>query len=563
MDKNVIYVRAFKTFFYWLLFALLLIFAISNRHRNTGTFNWMTPLWADQAGYYVYLPALFIYDFDARAFPDSIEVNTGDGFSLDIESNKVITRYSCGVAILQAPFFYAIHLFAGILGKPQDGFSGIYHQVPNFAAFFYVLFGLIFLCKYLSHYFNPVIRFFVTGALFFGTNLYYYAVDSTGMSHIYSFGLFAFIAWLSKKIIISGREKSSVFLLIWGIVFSMIVLVRPSNILIFPFLFCMDCYSSTELLNRIKQYASFKNIVILALTAGVVFLPQMIYWKYVSGSYIYYSYEDYGFSNWKNPQILELWFSPDNGLFLYSPLYIAAIIGTILMIYNKKENGWVILLTFCALSYLLASWYIFSFGCGFGSRNFVEYTVMFSLPAGHLFKYISDQARVKRVLFSALIVIMVLFNLKLVYRYNRCFHGETWDFTEYLSFLNKVSRYHKVYDFNGSSRLTPEEEFSDILSVPLKDLYCKKATVRSKVAIEDKNSEALLVIAIDSPDSLFYWNSLKLKNEIPPGKIKKLYSVKGEFRLPDGMPENSKISVYIWNINREFLTVRNIKVSLE
>ncbi len=564
MGKNATYLTSVKSLVCWIFVALLLVFLIANRQRNAGTFNWMTPLWADQSGYYVYLPALFIYDFDAGSFPDNVEAKTGDGFLL--ESNKVITRYACGVALLQAPFFLIIHVLAGVLGQPQDGFSGIYHQVPNLAALFYAILGLIFLWKFLKYYFKTGIRIFVLTALFFGTNLYYYTIDSTGMSHIYSFALFSLAAWLSKKITAPDFRNHYAWLSAWGFVFALIILVRPSNLLIFPFLFCLDCATLDELTSRIKRFATFRNIAILAFISLVVFLPQFMYWKYISGSYIHYSYEGYGFTNWKTPKLIELWFSPNNGLFLYSPLYLAAIAGVVIMIRDKKVNGWVILLTFCALSYLLASWFMFSFGCSFGSRNFVEYTVMLALPLGYLFRKIENLKKFKQIFLIALIAVLVLFNLRLVYRYSRCFQGGDWDFTEYVSFLKSVKKFHQELNFKGKNILTPEEEYSDILSVPLNKLYYlrfNKAVVRAKVAIEDENPEAFLVFAIDGPDSLLYWNSINLKDKIPDRKINKLHTVEGEFGLPVPLPENSRISAYIWNKNGESLIVEKLEVTLE
>ena len=105
MHQFIRFLNSIRTLLVWILITTLLALLISNRHHKSGTFNWMTPLWADQAGYYVYLPGLFIYHFDAKSFPEKIEEKTGLGFSLDLEKNKVISRYTCGTAILQAPFF--------------------------------------------------------------------------------------------------------------------------------------------------------------------------------------------------------------------------------------------------------------------------------------------------------------------------------------------------------------------------------------------------------------------------------------------------------------------------
>ena len=557
--------RSSKILITWILVALVLALLINNRHQKTGTFNWMTPLWADQVGYYVYLPGLFIYHFDPEYFPEKIEENTGGGFSLDLENEKVITRYTCGIAILQSPFFIFIHILAGISGQPQDGFSGIYHQVPNLAAWFYCILGLFFLWKFLLSYFKQRVALLTIVALFFGTNLYYYAVDSTGMSHIYSFTLFAIVAWLSKKLISENIKNRNLYFACWSLIFALIVLVRPTNIFIFPFLFCMDCLSFKEFRLRIKRFLTFRNILILTVSFLIIFLPQFLYWQYASGKYITYSYEG-GFSNWKSPKILELFFSPNNGLFLYSPFYLVALSGMFLMILRKIANGWSILLTFVVISYVFASWFTFAFGCGFGSRNYVEYIVLFALPVGYLFSWMGKLSRIKKYALITLIVIMVAFNLRLVYYYNRCFKGGDWNFQEYSYFLVKVRIYHQSLDMDGSEHMAQENVYSKAMHLSANQIsYLKyrKAIVRMEVSLESVNSEALLVLAVGTPDSTLYWNGFRLKDQISDKKLYKKQTVEGEFWIPTSLPENATITTYIWNKSKESLTVSKMDLYLE
>jgi hypothetical protein len=553
----------------WLLAALFLAVLINNRHSKTGTFNWMTPLWADQAGYYVYLPGLFIYHFDAGSFPEGIEEKMGDGFSLDLENNKVITRYSCGVAILQAPFFLIIHTLAGLMGLPQDGFSGIYHQVPNLAALFYSILGLFFLWNFLRFYYRPHIVSFTLGILFLGTNLYYYAVDSTGMSHIYSFSLFAITAWVTKKMLMVNKENQLVHFAVWSLLFALVVLVRPTNLFILPFLFTLDLNSFSEFWDRIKRFATIKNILVISVAFLVVFLPQFFYWKYVSGSYLFYSYGEYGFSNLTSPKIIEIWFSPNNGLFLYSPLYLLIVVSMVLNVAGRgsRLNAWIILATFFVLTYVFASWFIFSFGCGYGSRNFVEYNVMFALPLGYLLNWLRRLKRNKQIVAISLIAFFVIFNLKLVYAYNRCFQSGDWDFQEYASYLVKLRKYHQELELDEAEKsISSDMEYSKTLYLPVDKVHYlnfSKAVVAAEVIVEDKNLEALLVLSIESPDSLVYWNSCLLRDQIPDKKVNRKHRIEGEFRLPVPLPVNSTIAVYIWNREKETLTMNKLKITLE
>ena len=402
--------------------------------------------------------------------------------------------------------------------------------------------------------------------LFFGTNLYYYAIDSTGMSHIYSFALFALVAWLTRMILSGETKRTYLYLICWSLIFALIVLIRPSNILLFPFLFCLDCNSSAEFIRRVKRFLSFRVILILLVSSFVVFLPQFLYWKYVFGSYITDSYQGFGFSNWKSPKILELWFSPNNGLFLYSPLYLAFIAGLLLMIKHKIRNGWVILITFLVATYIFASWFIFSFGCGFGSRNYVEFLVLFSLPLGYIYSLIPEFRIGKRYLIILLIFGLSIFNLRLVYTYNRCFQGGDWNFQEYVSFLVKIRKYHQSLDMKGQEHMAPENEYSKTLYLEAGKIHYlkyKKAVVRAEVTLESKDSEAALVLAIETPDTKLYWNAFRLKDQVADSKLHKKQTVEGEFWIPASIPKNATIAAYIWNKNKETLTVSEFDLYLE
>ncbi|MBN1199017.1 MAG: hypothetical protein JXA23_06675, partial [Bacteroidales bacterium] len=52
-----------------LLISLFLSFQI---HRDREFFTWKSELWADRAGYYIYLPAVFLYRFDVTKAPEKI-----------------------------------------------------------------------------------------------------------------------------------------------------------------------------------------------------------------------------------------------------------------------------------------------------------------------------------------------------------------------------------------------------------------------------------------------------------------------------------------------------------
>ena len=64
-------------------------------------------------GYYVYLPATFIYGgFTKEAVRDTNYIRPWPG------TDKIYTKYTSGVAVLEAPFFALAHLLSSPLGYP-------------------------------------------------------------------------------------------------------------------------------------------------------------------------------------------------------------------------------------------------------------------------------------------------------------------------------------------------------------------------------------------------------------------------------------------------------------
>ncbi len=411
----------------------LCIFLTFNKHSKDKAKSYHGVIWADAAGYYVYNPMWFIYGNNAINFPDSIETQTGNGFKLDIEKNKVVTKYPCGVAVLQMPFFLASHALAKPLGYKADGFSRIYSLGLFFAGIFYCCLGLFFLSKFLSRYFSSVISIAAPLLFLAGTNLYYYSIDAPGMSHVYSFFLFCVIIYLSPQILKKPSLKN--YILFFLCLF-LAVLTRPTNILIGLFPLFYSLTSRHEIIDRIKFILSQKITLLISIAIGLcVFIPQLIYWHRTTGQFFYYSYKNEGFDFLANPKLLEVWFSSNNGLFCYSPLLVLAVIGIILLIKNKKLEGYFYGGLFLLISYIFASWWCWWYGCSFGSRSFIEYYAILIVPFCY-FLELAMKKKLSRVVFILLIGFCCYLNMDMEYYYDGCFYGETWDFTSYLKLLN-------------------------------------------------------------------------------------------------------------------------------
>ena len=420
------------------LFSGCIFFLAFNKHSKSGIFTYHSVIWSDKAGYYIYLPAVFKYHLHPEDFPDSIENKTGQGFHLDLINNKIITKYTYGIALLQLPFFFTADMLAKPMNFENNGFSLIYDWAINIASVFYLLMGLILLRRFLLFFTRQNVVLTAILSIFLGTNLYYYSIDETGMSHVYSFFLFSYFLYLIKKTnYLVGQNFWKYFE--FGIVTSLIVIIRPSNIVFISTFFFLDIDSWSGLILRIKTFFRYKALIPFILGAIILLLPQIAYWKYAFGSIIYYTYGHESF-NWINPKIQLVFFSPSNGLFLYCPFVFIIVTSMIYMVKKRIISGIFFLWLFLVISYVFSSWWDCGFGCAFGARSYVEYMAIFSIPVVYLYNHIITLKPLKIILFTCLVIALIIFNLKMTYSYDGCFYGGTWDWHAYIKLVTSPTK---------------------------------------------------------------------------------------------------------------------------
>ncbi|MCF8229989.1 MAG: hypothetical protein K9J24_13665, partial [Bacteroidales bacterium] len=85
------------------------------------------------------------------------------------------------------------------LGQERNAFSPVYHWSLNVAAVFYLMAGMLLLGLFLKKHFRKLVVWLVLFSILAGTNLFYYSMDETGMSHVYSFFLFSLFLYLLQQ----------------------------------------------------------------------------------------------------------------------------------------------------------------------------------------------------------------------------------------------------------------------------------------------------------------------------------------------------------------------------
>ncbi|HWB62258.1 MAG TPA: hypothetical protein VG603_02020 [Chitinophagales bacterium] len=385
----------------------------------------------DVEGYYMYLPATII-----NGSFENLPVQTQVQFTNYPGTGKIFTKYTYGVAALLLPFFLIAHGIT-LLVNPAgaDGYSFYYMMAIIVAAVFYMLLGLYLLYKTLAKRFSTPVSLLVPLLILTGTNLYFYTICQPGMSHVYSFFLFAVVVFLTPKILAGAPLK---YWLMYGFTFGLIVVIRPTNcvLLLYPLLY--GIYSLPLLAGRALYLITAWRYILWAIVAFfIMFIPQLIYWKYISGSYIIYSYSNEGFLYWSSPKILQVLFDVQNGWLLYSPLMVFAVIGLFFAIRQKVSAAVPLLAILPLITYIFASWWAWWFGGAFGHRCYIEYYALLAFSLAAFIKAVGRNKYASVAVFL-LFGICIYYNLMLTYLYFPPWDGPDWNWQRFSTVLQKL-----------------------------------------------------------------------------------------------------------------------------
>jgi hypothetical protein len=390
-------------------------------HLNLAKYKYNDVLKWDVLSYYSYLPAAFI-DKDITLDFVTPENNTKqDGikywYQEDAEGHRIL-KYSMGMSVMYAPFFFAAHVLAGPLGYSADGFSGIYEFFIAFSGLFYLLFGLLFLRKLLLKFYTERITALTLALVFFGTNVLYYSTAESAMSHTYTFSLFSVFLYYVFVFYENPRFKTA---LILALCFGIIILIRPLNVLFVLPLLLFNINKLKDVSSRLFFLVNYyRQVLLFVLVVALVLLPQLMYYKYVSGHYLVFSYGREGFY-FDRFHVFDVLFSFRKGWLIYTPMMIFALWG---FWFIKKQSRIVfrssVLVLFPIYLYVVSSWWCWWYGGSFSQRSLIDVYPLLAFPiAAFLFK-LHEFSRVSNFFLYVVITFFLMLNIfqTVQYKYN-------------------------------------------------------------------------------------------------------------------------------------------------
>ena len=408
--------------------------------------------------YYAYLPAAFIYHDFSLQFVEDKKEDLGDIMYLEKSPKGLFyIQTTYGQALLYSPFFFAAHAYALSDDTWEaNGYSPPYKIALLISSIFYLALGLYFLKKFLLKYFNTWVTAIALVLIVLATNLYFYSTYEAAMTHAYNFSIIAAFIFCTTR----WYEKTTFWnTIIMGFLIGLITLVRPVNLIVLLFFILFGVHSWQSLKERILfLLRSYRWIFIMLIIFFILWIPQFIYWKYISGSYLFYSYTDQRFF-FNDPQIYSSLFSYRKGLFVYIPVLIFAFIG-IPFLY-KKYPGVIlpVALVIFLNVYVLSSWCFWWFGGGFGPRSYIDTYAFLAIPMAALVSWLQRKNIALLILFLAVGGSLIWFNLFQTRQYSR-------------GTINWAGMTKEAY-WEVFLKKYPSKEFYNMLRFPVRDSAVK------------------------------------------------------------------------------------------
>jgi hypothetical protein len=353
----------------------------------------------DTTGYYMYLPGAIIYNdlgkadfFNKMTFEYNLNNRMHDYGLYKQPTGYKLNKYAIGTSVMELPFFLIAHWYCLIFKtSPPDGYSQPYTVSVIFAGVVWALVGFFFLRKFLLKYYSDKIVTLLIVLLAFGTNLYFYTVFVPGMSHQFSFALFAMLLYATDKWYETFKGSYAAML---GITLGLIVICRPTNVVVAMLPLLWLYASGKPFKAQLSTFTQHYGKVLLALICFIlVILIQCGYWKYVTGHWIHFSYEEEGF-NFSHPHLWDGLFSYKKGWFVYTPLAFFAVLGLIpLYLKNKRLSLLFAAYIFINL-WIVFSWHEWWYGGSFGMRALIETLPVCAIPLGAFIQWVLGRKKI-------------------------------------------------------------------------------------------------------------------------------------------------------------------------
>ncbi len=346
-------------------------------------------LQSDGFYYFAYLRSI-VFDRDVEFSNDYKLLGLGDKAHLfnPTPTGYAQSAWTIGPAIVWAPFFAAAHPIANRLAATgadvsTNGISYPYRQAVCIAGLFYALLGCWFTYRLTTIFFDRRLAAGAVALVICGSFMLWYMVKEPSMTHAPSMAGVAGFTWMWAAT--HGRRTRLQWALL-GLIAGFITLIRWQNALFA----ILPAYEALTMLVAAARRRD-RPVVTGTLAVGAIFtacavvgfIPQMIAWKSIYGSFLAVSPVGPQI-RWWDPQLVDILWSARNGLFSWSPVLYLGAIGLVVFAVARPWIGVPALAAIAVMTYFNASIQDWWGSAGYGGRRFEGTLPLFTLGVAAL-----------------------------------------------------------------------------------------------------------------------------------------------------------------------------------
>jgi len=264
-------------------------------HQSSG------PLRDDAQGYYMYLPAIWVYHDLGLNDPRLIHPPWSFHYFAATGNNGDI--YQFGVALLCSPLFLLGHYFQIVRGGDSQGYSAPEQLGAIVTAVVMLCIGAWSLKRSLDRRHSGGVVLAAIVCVVFGTSVFDYAVFDSLFSHIFAFGLICALLPLSD----AWRDApgSWRYAALLGLVGGLLTLVRLTDVIFLALPFLYVAFAEPNLGQGLARLWAWRaQAMTIVLVAFGVYLPQLLFIHHSAGYWTANLYLGANF-DWLTPHVLD------------------------------------------------------------------------------------------------------------------------------------------------------------------------------------------------------------------------------------------------------------------
>ncbi|MEO9218588.1 MAG: hypothetical protein ABI315_08425 [Bacteroidia bacterium] len=605
-----------KTFIVVLLITCIIIVCKYNNFSKRDAQKPYPISW-DVFGYYLYLPATFIYHdlgLENREWLDKIRSEYNPSPTLyqatNGKYNKQVIIYNIGYSFIFAPGFFIANTFAPLLGYKADGFSKPYQYALEITAFICSLLGLYLFCKIALLFFSDGITALLLLTILIGSNYFFQITYDGVMPHNFLFTINAFIIWFTIQ---WHKTKKLKHILLLASSLGLATLCRPTELIWIVVPLFWGVYNKNiflEKYNLIKKY--FSQVVLFGFLLLTIIFIQFAYFKYATGYFRVLNLHSESLSLF-DPYTLKFLFSYKKGWLLYTPIMLFAIIGFYFLA-KKNKAIWVPLFLFFILNlYIISSWECWWYASSYSQRPMVETYVMMLFPMGYFLEWLNENSKAwLKLIFSFLITFCVILNLFQTWQYvnyiidsehmTKKYYWEVFgkikvdatarehlsidrSLNEFSDYTNYDKKYFKkevfVLDYENNSDknsiidttaaegkksflLKGDIQYSQAFEIPYYDITNKsylwvRASVWVYLTAPAAESNSCIVMTMESNGKIIKYLTSDVKTRNIP--LNKWTEVSLDFLTPEIRHRDDKLKIYYWNMGTKPVLIDDFRIT--